>query len=463
MFNSSTEVLMTPPAPATRLPIPQLLTLAGATFLVITAEMLPAGVLQLISKDLGVSESYAGYLMSGYAFTVVVTCIPLTHLTRNIDRTRLLRMVIVTYLIGTFLTVIAPTYWTVMGARIFTGIAHGLFWAIISAYPAYLVAPNLIPRAVVYTSVGGSIAFILGVPLSTWMGQQFGWRTSLAGIGVGLAILLVFLYRLLPLVGTGGDARDEEARQAQERANCVDAGAPTEGLSAEAVAPSENRQEPVLGAAEALPSVRVNRPRVLIRRQSFAAALGLCFTVALYVIGQYTAYTYISVIINQQVGVSLKYLALVLLAAGLLGFGSSLTSGRMFERFGNRMLVAMMAIVVFSLGMLWMIPFPTSLGIFWILLWNAAAAFIPSFFVMRLLNISPTKHRDLLAAIYNACFNFGIGGGAFTGGWILSRAGIGWVVLMAACFVFISLVATLLLTLRIRRSEKYVLWESQQA
>ena len=71
---------------STRFPLAGLLALAVATFLSISGEMLPTGLLPEMSSELGVTESAIGLLVSVFAFTVVLTSTTLTHLTRRLPR-----------------------------------------------------------------------------------------------------------------------------------------------------------------------------------------------------------------------------------------------------------------------------------------------------------------------------------------------------------------------------------------
>ena len=63
-----------------------LLGLAVGTFVYVTTETLPIGLLLPISADLGVSPSATGLLVTWYGLVVVVASIPLTHLTRRVPR-----------------------------------------------------------------------------------------------------------------------------------------------------------------------------------------------------------------------------------------------------------------------------------------------------------------------------------------------------------------------------------------
>src|SRR4051794_26285822 len=75
-----------PTAIDTALPWPSLVVLGGATFVMVTGEMLPTAVLPQMSADLGVTQARTGLLVSLWATTVVLTTFPLVRLTRRWER-----------------------------------------------------------------------------------------------------------------------------------------------------------------------------------------------------------------------------------------------------------------------------------------------------------------------------------------------------------------------------------------
>ena len=53
-------------------------------------------------------------------------------------------------------------------------------------------------RGLAIVIVGGSLATVLGVPLSTLVGQHFGWRVAFLLIGLLASCIALILWRLLP-------------------------------------------------------------------------------------------------------------------------------------------------------------------------------------------------------------------------------------------------------------------------
>ena len=119
-----------------------LYALAAGAFGIGVTEFVIMGLLLDVSKDLGVSISAAGQLISGYALGVVIGAPLLTIATGNWPRKTVLLALMAIFTIGNLACALAPDYWTLMGARIITAFAHGTFFGVGSVVATGLVAPN---------------------------------------------------------------------------------------------------------------------------------------------------------------------------------------------------------------------------------------------------------------------------------------------------------------------------------
>ena len=167
-----------------------LLGLSLSTFIYVTAEMLPIGLLLVISRDLNVSPSAVGMLVTGYGLVVVVASVPLTLLTRRVPRRSLVSGVLVTFVVANSLSAAASSYWILMGARLVIALSQALFWSVVVSTASSLFSPYIRGRVIAVVFTGGSLAAVLGIPLGTWLGQQLGWRIAflaLTGFGVAAA------------------------------------------------------------------------------------------------------------------------------------------------------------------------------------------------------------------------------------------------------------------------------------
>ncbi|MBA2928234.1 MFS transporter [Pseudomonas sp. CCUG 57209] len=177
-------------AASERLPIGALLALAMTSFICIVTETLPAGLLPLISDDLGISPSMAGQMVTAYALGSVLAVIPMTIATRGWRRRNVLLLTIVGFLLFNSITALSSHYGVTLVARFFAGVAAGLAWSLLAGYARRMVAPHQQGRALALAMVGTPIALSLGVPLGTWLGGLVGWRTT---FGLMSAVSLVLI------------------------------------------------------------------------------------------------------------------------------------------------------------------------------------------------------------------------------------------------------------------------------
>ena len=174
-----------------------LIALALGAFGIGLTEFVIMGLLPEVATDFGVSEAAAGWLISGYALAVVVGALGLTAATTRLPRKPVLLGLIVLFVIGNATTALASGYELAMVGRIIAALSHGAFFGIGSVVAASLVAPGKQARAIAIMFTGLTAANVFGVPFGTFIGQQFGWRSTfwiISAIGLvafaGIAILV---------------------------------------------------------------------------------------------------------------------------------------------------------------------------------------------------------------------------------------------------------------------------------
>ncbi|MEW2579401.1 MFS transporter [Streptomyces syringium] len=168
-----------------------LLALAIGAFGIGTTEFVITGLLPDIAADFGVSIPTAGYLTTGYALGVVVGAPLLAIVGRRVSRKRMLMVLMGLFIAGNLLSAVAPVFGLMLAGRIVASLAHGAFFGIGSIVAAGLVAPEKKAGAIAMMFTGLTAATVVGVPMSTLIGQNAGWRVTffiIAGLGVlGLA------------------------------------------------------------------------------------------------------------------------------------------------------------------------------------------------------------------------------------------------------------------------------------
>jgi DHA1 family inner membrane transport protein len=408
-------------AATTTLPWRALVVLASAVFLSITIEMLPTGLLPEMSADLGVGEPLVGLLVSVFAFTVVVTSTPLTAMTRRMPRRTLLTAVLVLLAVSTALSAVVPEYWMLVGVRIVGGVAHGLFWALVGAYPARIVPDAQLGRAVSVVLGGGTIALIAGVPLAPALGQAVGWRAAFGVVAVLTLLGALVMRWVLP--------KD-------------DATAARAGLAG----PDDRTARSAPGAVAASVSPDAERSRAA--DAGTTAVLVVCLVTAVVMIGQYAALTYIAPILTDVVGAPSSAVAPLLFASGIAGAAGLAVAGTRFARNGVRALVVALAAIAIALVVMTSVPalWPAIIAY---LAWGFAFGAIPPLLQTRLLQAAAPDRRDAASALYTTAFNIGIGGGALVGGLLFGAFGVASIPI---AFVLMAVLAIVIVTASAVRS-----------
>lgn len=160
-------------------------------------EFVIMGLLPEVAADFGVTESVAGYLISGYALSVAVGAIAMTAALSRMPRKRALLLLMVLFIVGNLLCAVAPTYGMTMVGRVVAALCHGAFFGIGAVVAADLVPANRRAAAISIMFAGLTVANVAGVPLGTFLGQAAGWRatfwavTAVGVLGlVGIAVLV---------------------------------------------------------------------------------------------------------------------------------------------------------------------------------------------------------------------------------------------------------------------------------
>jgi DHA1 family inner membrane transport protein len=181
-----------------------LLALAVAAFTYVTAETLPIGLLLLMTADLDVAPSTVGLLVTYYGLVGVVASLPLTHVTRRVPRRQLLASLLAVFVLATWVSAAASSYWVLLAARVVTALSQALFWSIVVPTAAGLFPPRVRGRVIAVVFAGSSLAAVLGLPLGTWLGQQAGWRTAFLGLSAFGLAAMVTIATCLPTAMPGG-------------------------------------------------------------------------------------------------------------------------------------------------------------------------------------------------------------------------------------------------------------------
>ena len=178
-----------------------LLALTAGAFGIGTTEFVIMGLLMQVSADLHVSIATAGLLISGYALGVAVGAPVLTIATRSLPRKTVLLALMAVFTLGNIACAVAPSYESLMAARVLTSLAHGTFFGVGSVVATGLVPADKRASAIAIMFTGLTAATLLGVPAGAWLGLHHGWRATFWAVAVVGVMAFVVLAIFVPRDG----------------------------------------------------------------------------------------------------------------------------------------------------------------------------------------------------------------------------------------------------------------------
>jgi predicted MFS family arabinose efflux permease len=356
--------------------------LSVACFVSVTSENLPVALLPDLASGFDVSEPAVGLLVTGYAFVVAVSVVPLVAVTAHWDRRTAAVATVATITASNLLLAVAPTYGVAVAARVVSAVGHGVFWSVVAPMAARLLGPQQAGRATAVVFAGNSLAFLLGLPLSSWLGATIGWRPAVLTVA-GAAALSALLIRATidPQPAEGSTPqRGPDARRAV-----------------------------------------TDRTLAPVNVATLITVLGHC-----------TAFTYITVIIAQYVHLTGPGTSSLLLAHGAAGLVGLVLIGREVDRRPQATaLVVTVGLTACMLVLLVAGPSSAAVSGVAVVLWAVPAGGLSVVLQAAVLRVAPDR-PDLASAVYIVAYQVGIGGGALIGGLFIGHGALPVAVAAAA-------------------------------
>ncbi|MFG2222550.1 MFS transporter [Streptomyces sp. NPDC048644] len=182
--------------------------LSMGIFAMVTSEFVVAGLMPQMAGGLGVSVAQIGYLITAFAVAMAAGGPFLTVAVLKLRQKRALYVLFALFLTGNVLAAVAPGYGVLLAARIITGVASQAFFGVAISLCVQLTRPEVRGRAIALAMNGLMLGTLLGLPLSTLIGEHLGWRAAfwvISGITVLAALAtLVGVPALGRAPGSGG-------------------------------------------------------------------------------------------------------------------------------------------------------------------------------------------------------------------------------------------------------------------
>jgi len=184
-----------------------LLSLAIGSFGIGMTEFVVMGLLPNIAQDLLPSLwasspdeaiGQTGILISLYALGVVIGAPTIAGLVARFPRNQVMIGLAIALTVFNALTVIAPTFALVGASRLLAGLPHGAYFGIGALVAADVLGPGKRAKGVAFILTGLTIANVVGVPLGTFLGQQWGWRTAFLVVALVFAVATASIAVFVP-------------------------------------------------------------------------------------------------------------------------------------------------------------------------------------------------------------------------------------------------------------------------
>ena len=369
-------------------------SLAMGVFGLLTAEYLPASLLTPMAAELGVSEALAGQAVTVTAVAALFSGLLLPGLTRGIDRRVVLLGFSVLMIASNLLVAFSSILMVLLVMRILLGIALGGFWSMAAAVAMRLVPPTLLPRALSIIFSGIAVGTVVAVPLGSYLGGLYGWRSAfVAAAAVGVVTLVFQLFTLPPL------------------------------------APRR--------------PARLSTVLEVLLRPGIAVGMLACVLVHT---GHFALFTYIRPFLESTSGVGAEGLALMLLGFGAANFVGTLLAGWLLEKSPRGTMVLMPALVgVAALALVWL-PASVPGQVVLLALWGMAFGGVPVAWSNWVARAVPDQ-AESAGGMVVASVQSAIAAGAAAGGAMFSFSDIDGVFVAAG---ILMLLAALLIGMRVK-------------
>lgn len=369
-------------------------SLAMGVFGLLTAEYLPASLLTLMATELGVSEALAGQAVTVTAVVALFAGLLVPGLTRSIDRRWVLLGFSTLMVASNLLVAVSSSFVVLLLMRILLGIALGGFWSMAAAVAMRLVPNALLPRALSIIFSGIAIGTVVAVPLGSYLGGLYGWRSAFfAAAAVGL-VTLAFQSLTLPRLAPRRPARLRTVFEV------------------------------------------LQRPGI---------AIGM-FGCVLVHSGHFAMFTYVRPFLEGTTGIGPQGLSLMLLGFGAANFVGTLLAGRLLERHPLATLVLMPALVGVAALALVLLPASVPGQAVLLAIWGLAFGGVPVAWSNWVANAVPDQ-AESAGGMVVASVQSAIATGAAAGGAMFNLGGSAAVFVAAAVLM---LLAALLIALRVR-------------
>jgi predicted MFS family arabinose efflux permease len=150
--------------------------------------------------ELDITPAQFSWVVSAYAFSAGASGLLAAGFADKFDRKKLLLFFYTGFIIGTILCALAPNFYFLLGARIFTGIFGGVMGSISFAIITDIFKLEVRGRVMGFVQMAFAASQVLGIPIGLMLANNFGWHSPFWMIvGFSIVVATVVMIYLKPI------------------------------------------------------------------------------------------------------------------------------------------------------------------------------------------------------------------------------------------------------------------------
>jgi MFS transporter, DHA1 family, inner membrane transport protein len=366
--------------------------LALGTFAIGTDAFIIGGILPKIARDLSVSVSVAGLVVSVFSLSYALGSPIVSGLSARWRRSIVIIGGLALFSAANLLSAVSPTFAALLAARVVAALAAGVVAPACYALAATLGSSHNRGTMLAIVAVGFTSAIVFGVPLGVFIGNAAGWRGSLLFVAIlgAIAALAMFGVRV-----PGSDTTPRASSLSEQL-------------------------------------------RVMSRRETVVVLAPFL----IWSIANFGLYTFIAAILGRRLSASA--VPILLLLFGLGSMAGNFVGGALSDRYGPRR-PAIVCLVMLICALAAVEPAsasitPASVTMIW---WGACMAALFTLQQQRAIAVN-VNQANVILALNNAALYLGASIGAAVGGVIISRVSLSALAPTSAAVAALGLLALLL-------------------
>ncbi|WP_454726826.1 MULTISPECIES: MFS transporter [Cupriavidus] len=370
-------------------------SIAAGTFLLVTTEFLPIGLLSRLAGDLQVSEGIAGLSVTAPGLIAAVAAPALALLAGKLDRRVVMISLTFAIILSNGVAATATGFPMFLLGRVILGLAVGGLWTFAVAVGRRLVPESAGARATVIISMGISAGTVFGMPVGAALGDWIGWRGVFClNATFGVLVVLAQL-RFLPRLPATAAIR----------------------------------------ATQLLEFARIPMARTGLIASGFVAG------------GHFVAYTFLEPYLRDALNLGQSGVALARAGYAVAGIVGSFLGEHLAARDIRKAFVtASLLLAVSVFAAVAMVATPAG-ALAMVLVWGVAFGAVPVCVQIWMFTASPERY-EMGSALMVSAFQIALAAGAATGGVLVDHAGIAITYIVSAFLVFSGAATVLFSRLR---------------